>query len=90
MHYLNSISNTFKLENVEYCDTLIIYINNLRQKFKVQELLYDNNFPDFIINEPFISLSFEECVFRLSETEYIFKYKNSFHINDVSREILLK
>ena len=90
MDYLNSISNTFKLENVKNSDELIICINNLRQEFGVQELLYDNNFPDFIINEPFISLSFEECAFRLSESEYIFKYKNRFHINDKMREILLK
>ena len=90
MNYLNSISNTFKLYDVSYFDELYFFINNFREKNNVQELLFDNNFPFFILNEPFISLSFEECIFRFSETEYIFKYKDEFQINNVNREILLK
>ena len=54
IHYLNSISNTFKLENVSYNDQYYFLINNFREKNNVQELLFDNNFPVFIINGPFI------------------------------------
>ena len=89
MHYLNSISNTFKLDNASYFDKLYFF-NNFREKNNVQELLFDNNFPFFILNEPFISLSYEVCIFKFSETEYIFKCKDEFQIKNANREILLK
>ena len=90
MHYLTSISKAFKLENVPYEDQLDSLINNFREKNNVPVLLYDNNFPAFFFNNiPFISLSLEKVIFKYSETEYIFKYKDNFQIDNQVREILL-
>ena len=90
IHYLNSISNTFKLENVSYNDQYYFLINNFREKNNVQELLFDNNFPVFIINGPFFLLSSEKNIFEIEETKYIFRFKNEFNINENNRKILLK